>query len=106
MNSLPALPSFLRASAQDAGNMSMRKAGRTRWNDRDWNTAASTLERLVLAAYGREADHNEPRRCFVRFQIAEQMERAGQFRLNSNLKEIERTIDAAMTPATTHAKAA
>ena len=31
----------------DAGNKSMRKAKRDRWNDDDWNTAAEVTNRLL-----------------------------------------------------------
>ena len=35
------------AAGQDAGDRSMREAGRTSWNDEDWNAACSTM----LACY-------------------------------------------------------
>jgi hypothetical protein len=35
------------AAGRDAGNRSMRAAGRTRWNDDDWNAAAATYERVA-----------------------------------------------------------
>ena len=35
-----------RAAAQDAGNRSMREAGRALWNDADWNAACDKYERL------------------------------------------------------------
>lgn len=38
--------SFAMAAAQDAGNRSMRKGGRTKWAVRDWNEACKTFERL------------------------------------------------------------
>ena len=37
-----------RASGQDVGNANMRKAGRMRWNDDDWNVAAETTMRLMV----------------------------------------------------------
>lgn len=37
-----------RASGQDAGNAQMRKAGRARWNDDDWNLAAETTMRFMV----------------------------------------------------------
>ena len=49
------------ASGHDAGNMSMRKAGRSKWNRDDFNLAAETtnsLRRLLyphLAKYYEEA---------------------------------------------------
>lgn len=36
-----------RAAAWDAGNRHMRKDGRKKWNEDDWNTAAKTLEELL-----------------------------------------------------------
>jgi hypothetical protein len=39
------------AAGRDAGNRSMRAAGRTAWNETDWNIAADTARR-VLAALG------------------------------------------------------
>lgn len=38
---------MIRAAAQDAGNRSMRAAGRTAWNDDDWNAACAEFERLA-----------------------------------------------------------
>lgn len=38
-----------RASGQDAGNIQMRKAGRTRWNLADRNRAAKITNRLMLS---------------------------------------------------------
>lgn len=38
---------FARASAQDAANMQMRRAGRTRWSEADYNLACETLYRLL-----------------------------------------------------------
>ena len=35
------------AAGQDAGNKSMKAAGRTSWNDDDWNVAAETTARLM-----------------------------------------------------------
>ncbi len=36
-----------RAAGQDAGNRSMLTAGRTSWNQDDWNAAADTTEQLL-----------------------------------------------------------
>ena len=41
-----------RAAAQDAGNRSMRKAGRTQWNEEDFNAAAQEYERLWPSSTG------------------------------------------------------
>ena len=37
-----------RAAGTDAGNRSMRKAGRQRWNDDDFNVAAETTMRFTV----------------------------------------------------------
>ena len=42
-------PAIIRAAATDAGNRSMRKAGRTAWNEDDWNAAAAEFDRLTPA---------------------------------------------------------
>jgi hypothetical protein len=89
------LPSFLRASAQDAGNMHMRAACRSRWNEDDRNHAAETLERLVRGCYGRDGD-NQPEMAFYRFQIAERLERAGKFNYRSKLADIQGAVDEAV----------
>jgi hypothetical protein len=34
------------AAAQDAANRNMRKAGRKRWNQADWNAACRVFDRL------------------------------------------------------------
>lgn len=43
-------PSIIMAAAQDAGNRSMRKAGRTNWSLEDWNVAAEVAARLRRTA--------------------------------------------------------
>lgn len=40
-------PQMVRAAAQDAGNRSMHKAGRTSWNEDDWNAACAEFKRLT-----------------------------------------------------------
>ncbi len=35
-----------RAASKDAGNMSMRNAGRKSWNEDDWNASVAEFERL------------------------------------------------------------
>lgn len=87
------IPSWLRASAWDSGNMNMRKAGRMKWNLADWNVSSVTQERLIKGCYGRKSDHNEPNLCYIRFSVAEQMEKDGKFRHNSDLSAIMREID-------------
>lgn len=72
--------------------MQMRRAGRTSWSEEDFNLAAETQERLIRSCYGRDGD-NERNACFVRFQLAEKMERQGKFSSLSKLAEIRATID-------------
>jgi hypothetical protein len=95
-NALNPLPSFLRASAQDAANMQMRKAGRKAWNEDDYNLAADTLDRLVRSCYGKPSDHNQPDYCFIRFQHAETLEKQGRFSHVSRMPDIAREIEEAM----------
>jgi hypothetical protein len=38
------------AVGQDAGNRSMRRAGRTAWSEQDWHIAADTTRRALAAA--------------------------------------------------------
>jgi hypothetical protein len=38
------------AAGWDAGNRSMRAAGRTKWNEDDWNAAAEVMYRLLDGA--------------------------------------------------------
>lgn len=45
--SLTLTRAFAVASAQDAANSRMRKAGRTTWNHADYNLASRTLARLL-----------------------------------------------------------
>lgn len=89
------LPSFLRASAQDAANMQMRAAGRTRWNDDDWNQSADRLDRLIRSYYGKVGE-NEPNACFIRFTIAEQWEKARLIGTESDWAEVWGAINDAM----------
>lgn len=96
MQAMNPLPSLIRASAQDAANMQMRKACRKAWSRADADRAAEVQERLVRACYGRPGDHNQPDTCFIRFQIAEQMERRGEFNLKSKTSEILAAIDTAL----------
>ena len=88
------LPSLIRASAADAAAMSMRKAGRAKWNEDDWNAMCEVQDRLIRSIYGRPSDHNQPDYCFLRFQIAEAMEKSGVFTLKSDLTKINAAIDA------------
>lgn len=43
-------PRLIQAAATDKGNESMRKAGRTKWNEDDWNAAAAEYQRLSEGA--------------------------------------------------------
>lgn len=97
MAALNPLPSFIRASAQDAANLQMRKANRTKWNEDDWNLMCETQERLIRSCYGSPRDHNEPNWCFIRFSIAERMEKAGEFSHTSKMPEINAAIEAALS---------
>ena len=92
------LPSLIRASGLDASNSSMRKAGRTKWNNDDWNAGCEVQERLIHSIYGRPGDHNQPNRCYIRFSCAEKLERAGHFHMNSDLDEVMTWIDEAVLP--------
>lgn len=93
------LPSLIRASAWDAGNESMRKANRKVWSRDDFNVAAETQERLIRACYGAPGDGVNSPLCFIRFQVAEQAERAGQFDLKSNFKKMFQLINEAVCAA-------
>jgi hypothetical protein len=94
MNVMIPLPSSIRASAWDAGNAHMHKAGRTKWAWDDFTAASAEHERLVAVSYARPNDQRHHR--YVRFQIAEQMERAGLFTSTSSMADIHRQIDLAM----------
>lgn len=56
MASVVATPDLARAAGWDAGNRSMRDAGRTRWNEDDWNEAARTTNELMRLCL---ANHNQ-----------------------------------------------
>lgn len=71
------LPSLIRASAFDAANAQMRKACRKAWSDADADPATETQERLIRSCYGRPGD-NQPDMCYIRFGVAERLERAGR----------------------------
>jgi len=88
------LPSLIRASAWDAGNMSMRKAGRTKWSRADWNAAAATQDRLRTGCYG-----NGPEGC-IKFQVAEALEREGYLSLHMTKKEFFERVETAYADAT------
>jgi hypothetical protein len=52
--------SLVRSIAADAGNRSMRKAGRAAWNEDDWNTAAAVAQRLIPLIDGDEDVERDP----------------------------------------------
>ncbi len=94
MNTMNPLPSLIRASAWDAGNASMHKGGRTKWDWSDFTVASAEHERLVGLSYARPNDERHDR--YIRFQIAEQMEQAGLFTSKSSMTDIHRQIDVAL----------
>jgi hypothetical protein len=57
-------PALARAAGMDAGNFSMRKAGRTVWSVDDYNAAAATTNQLLdilepeVAAYRKLMGHS------------------------------------------------
>lgn len=53
-NSIQMDAAIARAAARDAGNRSMRAAGRDGWNQTDWNAAAAEYERLWPAETKKE----------------------------------------------------
>jgi hypothetical protein len=46
MKPLPRTYQLAHAAATDAGNRSMRRAGRKKWNDRDYAAAVKEFERI------------------------------------------------------------
>ena len=44
------------ASGRDAGNMSMRKAGRKKWNTDDYNAAVEKTNKLMACLYPEISD--------------------------------------------------
>ena len=51
------------AAGWDAGNRSMRAAGRTTWNQADWATACAALARLMAIAGGRKEKNMVTENC-------------------------------------------
>ena len=86
------LPSLIRANAWDAGNASMRKAGRKVWSRKDFNAAGDEQERLIRACYVRATD-TDPREAYCRFGYAEAMQKAGL--LTVSTKRFHETLDEA-----------
>lgn len=97
MSVMNPLPSLIRASAHDAASRRMRAENRSKWNEGDWDLMCETQERLIRNLYGKDTDSNQPDMCFLRFQIAERLERAGQFRLDSKVPEIFARIETALS---------
>lgn len=81
------LPSLLRASAHDAGDASMRKAGRKIWSRDDLEAAGDELSNLIAACYGEGVEGR------VRFGYAEAMQKAGLLTLY--IKDFYGTFNAA-----------
>lgn len=96
-NTMHPLLNLLRASAWDAANRQMRKAGRSKWGRADYDLACDVQERLTRGFFGRDSDADD-HMSFIRFQIAEQWERAGRIGLGSDwpavLTEIETMLSA------------
>lgn len=90
------LPSLIRAAAWDAAENSARHAGRHAWAETDYNEACATQERLIDACYGRQDEDPDSPRRYIRFSLAEQMERAGTFTLSSDFAAISVAIDQAL----------
>lgn len=86
------LPSLIRASSWDAGNFSMQKAGRTKWSRKDYNAAAETQNRLVKATYGLPGE--DERVAFLRFGIAEQLQRMGVLHLGQTYRQFIEAFNA------------
>jgi hypothetical protein len=95
-NAMNPLPSLVRASAWDAANMRMAAAGRSKWNRDDYNHAARTQERIIRTCYGRSGETKKDNACFIRFSIAEALDRAGLFTLQSDFAAVSREIDRLM----------
>lgn len=89
------LPSLIRAASTDAGNNSMRRAKRSKWSRKDYNTAVEMFERLRTESYG------EGRPGALRFTVAEGLQNAGLLTLGMSLAAMNAAIDAAL--ATTYA---
>jgi hypothetical protein len=88
------LPSLIRASAWDAGNFSMQKAGRTKWSRKDANAAAETQDRLIKATFGVAGE--DERTAFIRFGIAEQLQKQGVLRLGMTYRQFVTAFNAAI----------
>lgn len=89
---LPPLPSFIRASAYDAGNFSMRRACRTVWSEDDYDAAADALDELVSTCYGAGIEG----KC--RFSVAEALERNGYLTIGMSVKEMRELVESSMYP--------
>ena len=92
-NATNPLPSLIRASAWDAGNASMRAAGRKTWSVDDYNAAARCQNHLVCACFG------EGPAGYVRSAVADALEAAGELSLSMTGDQFRDAILAAMEPA-------
>jgi hypothetical protein len=90
-NAMNPLPSLIRASARDAACSRMRTAGRKVWNRADYNEAARTQHRLIKVCYRLKGDKGDER--FIRFAIAEQMQRDRYIDLYSDWPKVMAVIE-------------
>lgn len=84
------LPSLIRAAAWDEGNRSMSRGRRTKWSRKDYVAACEKQHQLVRQCFG-EGDTG-----FLRFGVAEQLEKAGVLALGMKAKAFYAEIEAHM----------
>lgn len=87
------LPSLIRAAAWDAGNRSMMKAGRKVWNRADYNAAARFQNETIARCYG------EGPTGFIKFGLAEAMQKVGLVTIGMKSKAFFKAIDDAYAAA-------
>jgi hypothetical protein len=88
------LPSLIRASSWDAGNFSMMRGKRTKWSRKDYNAAAETQNRLVKATFGVAGE--EDRVAFLRFGLAEQLEKQRVLHIGMTYRQFVTAFNAAV----------
>lgn len=88
------LPSLIRASSWDAGNFSMQAGKRTKWSRKDYNAAAETQNRLVKATFGLPGE--DERTAFLRFGIAEQLQKQGVLHIGMTYRQFVAAFNAAI----------
>lgn len=86
------IPSLIRAAAFDAVNVPAALAGR-KWTCADYNCAAATQERLIRVCFSRPGEGADSRECFIRFQIAEGLEREGRLNLKTDFTRFNAYLD-------------